>query len=134
MLKNMTVAALSAVVVVSLISFGSVDLSAQELISPGTQKVEERMAVINAGRAVRNDDLTVARFRFLLSALRSSSGESDAEIADKLSVARRLIREKFGKDVGLLDLTETAYQSRSALAKGNFAQYVANLVVLIGSK
>jgi hypothetical protein len=59
------------------------------MISPTTQKVEERMAVINADRIVRTDDITVLRFRFLLSELSATAGEPPTVIADKLSVVRR---------------------------------------------
>jgi hypothetical protein len=115
------------------ISFGPT-YSQSPWITKDTTKPEEQLAVINAGREIRTDDVTVARFRVLLSALSDASGASTRDVSDKLVVSRRLIREKFGKDVSLLSFTEAAYQARGGLTKGRLDEYLSNLVVLTGAR
>ncbi|MFZ5732573.1 MAG: hypothetical protein ACOY4O_07550 [Pseudomonadota bacterium] len=109
-------------------------IDAQELISRNTDNIEERLAVINADRIVRTDDATVVRFRFILSALTDSSGESASDVADKLVTGRRLLREKFGKDIALLDFAEAVYQGRATIAKRKLSEHISRLVVIIGTR
>jgi hypothetical protein len=99
-------------------------------ISKDTTKTEEKLAVINADRLVRTDDVTVARFRFLISALSDASGEPPMEVGDKLVTSRRLLRDKFGKDVSLLSFTEGAYQARSGITKGRLTEYLSRLLLV----
>lgn len=103
-------------------------------MSAQTRKVEEQMAVINAGRVIPSDDPTISRFRFLLSEISSSSGASDADIADQLSAGRRVLRDRVGKDVRLLELTEAEYSSRALIRKGRLSEYIAQLVALKGKR
>lgn len=109
-------------------------VNAQQPIISGTIKIEEQMAVINAGRVVNTDDTTVFRFRFLLNELKDASGQPTTEIGDMLNVGRKEIRERFGKNVGLLEFTEAAYRSRASIKTLRFAEHVTRLVILIGSQ
>ena len=52
------------------------------LITKDATKPEEALAATNAGRAIRTDDVSVARFQFLLSALSNDSGESPTDVSD----------------------------------------------------
>jgi hypothetical protein len=67
-------------------------------ITNDTTKPEEALAATNAGRAIRTDDVSVARFQFLLSALSNASGESPTDVSDKLvvspEIAPRKIRQR----------------------------------------
>ena len=104
-------------------------VSAQEMISLGTTKVEEQMAVINADRAVRTDDITVLRFRFLLSELSDAAAETPKAIGDKLIVTRKIIRRNYGKEVSLLTLAEIAFRNRFKIKPGDSSSFFALLAM-----
>jgi hypothetical protein len=96
--------------------------------------LEQRLAVINAGRIVRMDDITIARFRLLIGALREASGEREERIGDMLVKAHQLLAKKLGKNPKLLDFTEQVYRARSAIQRGHFASFCPWVLVLVGTE
>jgi hypothetical protein len=77
------------------------------MTSPST--LEEKMAVISAGKLVRTDDITITRFRFLLDSLQQASGQPREQIAGQIAFGRNTLEEeeqresfieKFGREPG----------------------------------
>lgn len=100
---------------------------------PKTASIEEKLAGLNAGRLIRSDDITIARFRFLLNALAAASGEDRERVGDVLYSGHKMLREKYGKDVTLLQFFERAYQDRGSIKKMTLPGFTALLVVMIGA-
>lgn len=96
---------------------------------------EENLAIINNRGAVRRDDITIVRFRFLVNELSKSSGETPGRVADMLVVAHKMIAEEYGKKVTLLEFTEAAYQTRHLVEDGSMRlpNMLVYLAVLTGT-
>lgn len=73
--------------------------------------LEYKLAVIDAGGYVKEDDVTVIRFRYLLEELDKKTKNSKQEIANMTVKGQKILREKYGKEVKLLDLMEAANES-----------------------
>ncbi len=67
--------------------------------------IEYMLATINSGY-VPEDDITVTRFRYLLQALENKSLNTKQQIADMSVSAVTALKDKYGKDVKLLDFME----------------------------
>jgi hypothetical protein len=63
---------------------------------------------VNAGGYVSPDDITVTRFRYLLETISAKTGDTHVAIADATAGAQTVLREKYGKEIKLLDLMEAA--------------------------
>lgn len=70
------------------------------------EPLEYQLAVINKDGYVSNDDITVTRFRYLLESLDNKTIESKQQISDMVVAGQKLLREKYGVDLNLLDLME----------------------------
>jgi hypothetical protein len=94
---------------------------------------EFNLASINAGRIVREDDITIIRFRFLLNSISARSGDSPARISDVVAKMHDIIRSDYGKEVSLLAFTEEVNRAVLAAPKGTKLEgVVALLGTLIG--
>ncbi|MBO1224554.1 MAG: hypothetical protein JYX80_08985 [Candidatus Scalindua sediminis] len=54
----------------------------------------------------QKNDITVTRFRYLIESLDKKCINTKKDIADVVVQAQNTLREKYGKEVELLDLTE----------------------------
>ena len=96
--------------------------------------LEEKMAIINAGRPVKEDDASIARFRFLLASLVKGTGVDRQKAADMIATGRDTLRTEYGKPVGLLDLTEAVYRAQALLPGTPLAEIVAATVVTMSTR
>ena len=69
---------------------------------------EYNLAIINAGGYISPKDITVVRFRYLILEIVRKTGDDPIEIADWTVKVHSVLREKYGKDVKLLELMEEA--------------------------
>jgi hypothetical protein len=99
-------------------------------------EVAQMMANINGEGYVRPGDISINRFRFLIGALLEETGVSPERIADMLVAGRKMLKDTYGKNVGLLELTEAAYSARTTAGRGerSFGSMVAMIVTLIGKE
>ena len=65
------------------------DAGATELVPAEGGTIEQQMAVENAGHPVPVDDITIARFRYLLSSIQQASGVNRVSIALLLMKVKR---------------------------------------------
>jgi len=79
--------------------------------SQSTESLEYQLAVIDNKGYVSKDDTRVVRFRYLLSELDKKCSNSQQDIANATVMAQKILREKYGKEVGLLSLMEGVHQS-----------------------
>ncbi|MDD4356020.1 MAG: hypothetical protein PHN98_02120 [Smithellaceae bacterium] len=88
--------------------------------------LEHKIAILNAGKYIDESDITVKRFRYLLISLESTTGYSQEKIGDQIVFTRNYIRDKFGKEVSILQITEAAYQSKDLFDKNvKLEEYLA---------
>ena len=66
------------------------------------------LATLNNGGYISHDDVTVTRFRFLLDTLEKKTKNSRQQIGDMTVKAQQTARDKYGKEIKLLDLMEGA--------------------------
>jgi len=95
--------------------------------------LEYQLALINVGRFVPEDDLSVAQFRYLLRTIESKTFNTQQEIADMTVLGQKLLRAEYGKEVKLLELMEAANDSILPDYKMKYAEVMAALVVLTGN-
>ena len=93
-------------------------LEGRLVYAAGPDQPEYILASLNAGGRVSPDDVTIQRFRYLLSSIQSVSGESPSRIADMVAKGRDLVRIHYGKNVSLLAFTEDANRAMRAAPKG----------------
>jgi len=79
--------------------------------------IEQQMAMIDAGAYIKKDDIKVKRFRYLLNTLHQSTGYEREKIADMVAQTRHIIRDKYGREVSLIHIMETACKSETVLSK-----------------
>ena len=94
------------------------------------ESLEYKLATINAGRWIEQDDITVARFRSLLRQLSQTFVEGRQQIAD-ISVKAQQIMKKNGISESLLTIMEGMNQLVSSEVRNlNYAEYLSAYVVL----
>jgi hypothetical protein len=93
--------------------------------------LEYKLAVINAGGFVSENDITVKRFRFLLNDLQKKTGYTRQQIADLNTYAVDTLRDTYGRKVSLLDFMEQSVRPLSA-AKVQYKEIIAAMIVLMG--
>ena len=74
--------------------------------SPLKNTLAYKLAVINAGGYVKEKDITVTRFAYLLRTIVPKTSNTTQQIADMSVSAVRALKEKYGRDVKLLDFME----------------------------
>lgn len=113
--KQQRLKAVIAVVVVGiLIIFANViKINTNSSTSSNTDKksivntsLEYKLASINKGGYVSDNNITITRFRYLLESLDAKTKQSKQRIADMLVTGQRILREQYGRDISLLTLTE----------------------------
>jgi hypothetical protein len=89
------------------------------------EPLEYILASLDAGRRVRNDDITVARFRSLLQQLSDKYVENQQQVAD-MTVNAKNILKKAGVAESLLNIMEGMNQLFYSKAKNmQYAEYAA---------
>jgi uncharacterized protein YjgD (DUF1641 family) len=87
--------------------------------------LEYMLASLDAGRRVRKDDITVARFRSLLQQLSDKYVENQQQVADMTVKAREMLK-KAGIAESLLNIMEGMNQLFYSKAKNmQYAEYAA---------
>ena len=100
------------------------------LNTASAKSLEYKLAVLDAGRSVPKDHITVARFRSLLKQLSDTYVENRMEIADATVTAQNLLR-KDGIKESLLDIMEGMNQLFSKPIKNQkYIEYAAAYVTL----
>jgi hypothetical protein len=92
--------------------------------------LEHKVAIIDADGFVPESHVTVDRARYLLDQLHQMTGYPRLTIADQAAKARNVLRERYGREVSLLELLEAANQSEAIAVDGArledfYALYVA---------
>jgi hypothetical protein len=95
------------------------------------ESLEYKLASINKGYSVSKEDVTIARFRYLLDAIDAKTPESRQQVADMLVTAQQLLHDKHGKDIELLELAEGANTAIPDRANISFAEALAALIQMI---
>jgi len=96
-------------------------------------QIEKVLANLNANHVVSDNDVTIARFRFLLGEITKTFGGDPACLADQLfSTYDKVLLGKFGKNISLLEFTEDAYRGLGTVNTKNSAEYFAILAYAIG--
>ncbi len=93
-----------------------------------THTAEYKLAVISKGGYVKENDITVKRFRYLLNSIQSITNDSDTDIGDMTVKTQQILRDKYGKKVNLLELMESA---RKILLRNNDMKYEVALATQI---
>lgn len=98
--------------------------------SQGTETLEYKLAVINAGSYVPKDHITVARFRSLLTQLSNTFVENRQQIADMSVSAQEILKEKGIKEK-LLNIMEGMNKLfPKKIENQKYAEYSAAYLVL----
>lgn len=94
----------------------------------------DRLAALSAGAPVETGDPRVLRFRSLLRTTALQVPEREPEISDMTIEAWRTLRERYGIEIGLLELMERANGSvYSPTGVGrSYAELTARLVAQLG--
>lgn len=101
--NNVTAGCLLFFIILVVIGFFVENPSKQ----PENYSTEYKMAVLNAdGDTIQEGDATVSRFRYLLQEISERTGEDQERIADMTVFGKKELKEKYGKEVKLLDFME----------------------------
>ena len=124
---------LLAVLAMTVLTMSATFLESPAYAAGAEDEPEYQLAILNAGKWVRENDVTIIRFRFLLNSIQERSGYPHRRIGDMVAKGRDLVRSNFGKEVSLLLFTEEANRAMRSSPKGTkFEEVVALLVVTIG--
>jgi len=94
------------------------------------RSIEYKLATLDKGHVVSEDDVTIARFRSLLQQLDAKYADNKQGIADSTVVAQRLLREE-GIEESLLNIMEGMNQLfLLELAELKYTEYATAYVVL----
>ena len=85
------------------------------------ETLEYKLAVINKGGYIPQSDITVTRFRYLLETLELKTINSRQEIADMSVAGIKRLRERYGRDVSLLQFMEGVNSSIPEGANVNYS-------------
>lgn len=133
--QRISTQALSTLVMVLILGcsdVGTTRTSSPQSQSSAEQSYEYKLAVINASGYVDPNDITVKRFRYLLDQIRSDTGYTDERISDMTVRGQEILREKYGKNVKLLDLMEACRNTLTGSPKDKYENIVAITVMAIG--
>jgi hypothetical protein len=94
------------------------------------EPLDYQLACVDAGELVSHDDITVARFRSLLSQLSGKYVESPQQIADISVKAKQLLRDE-GISEKMLNMMEGLNQVLTQqMPNQRYAEYVATYVTM----
>ncbi len=85
------------------------------------ETLEHKLAIINKNGYVPQSDITVIRFRYLLEILEDKTTNSKQEIADMSVAGITLLRERYGREISLLQFMEGVNLSIPDGEKMNYA-------------
>jgi hypothetical protein len=74
------------------------------------------MATINNDGPVRENDITVARFRFILDKFASATGETEEQVGDRIVAMWKIVEKDYGRKVALLDYAERVRRMYDSLS------------------
>lgn len=125
-----------AVVLTLFLIFGNREKSDQssQVSQPASASgptLEYKLASINAGGYVRQDDITITRFRYLLTSIASKTVNTQQEIADMSVYAWNVLRDRYGKNFKLLEVMEAANTAIPTGQKMKYAEVIAALIILL---
>lgn len=100
-----------------------------------TESLEYKLACINKGFSVDKDDITVNRFRYLLTTLETKTENTRQQIGDMTVKSQEIMKEKYGKNISLLELMEQANKAIPDNANHTFKyEEIISLVIILLSK
>lgn len=99
------------------------------------QPMEVLLATIDSGRQPRADDVKVARFKYLLTTIQGKTKNTKDQIGDMTVNSQRMLREKYGKEITLLELMEMTNRAMPEGSKQqwDYAEIVSMVIVLHGA-
>jgi hypothetical protein len=98
-----------------------------------TVPLEYKLAVLNAGTPVAQDDITIIRFRYLLNSLkRSAPSYTEQQIADLCYTAVQMVHDRYGVTVSLKDFMERCNQEAEASPARDLKLTIGLLVIAYG--
>jgi len=105
--------------------------------TPEPQKINytpaQQLAIISSGKYINDSDILVKRFQYLLNSIQQSTGYNNQKIADMIVKANEMLRNNYGKEVNVLEITEAVYQSKSVENKStNLETFLSMYVVFVG--
>jgi hypothetical protein len=102
----------------------------------GTPKppMEVMLATIDRGGPADADDIAVKRFRFLLGNIQRKTNNTRDQIGDMTVNGQKLLRDKYGKEMTLLDLMEDANRAmpEGSTMRWNYVEIMTAVVILEG--
>jgi hypothetical protein len=99
------------------------------------QKTHEYMlASLDKGYPVEEDDITVKRFRYLLDSLEKKTTNTRQQLADYTFNTQKIAREKYGKDIKLIDLMEQANKAIPPGQKMDYNEIVVMTMVIMANE
>lgn len=102
----------------------------------GTPKapMEVMLATIDKGGPAGEDDIAVKRFRFLLENIQRKTDNTKDQIGDMTVNGQKLLRDKYGKEMTLLQLMEDANRAmpEGSTVRWNYAEIMTAVVILEG--
>lgn len=102
----------------------------------GTPKpsMEMMLATIDKGGPADADDISVKRFRFLLENIQRKTDNTRDQIGDMTVNGQKLLRDKYGKEMTLLELMENANRAmpEGSQTRWNYAEIMTAVVILAG--
>ena len=81
-----------------------------------------QLATINKGGYVSKSDVSITRFNYLLNTLDKKTIESKQEIADMTVTCQKILREKYGVEMSLLDIMERLNETIPSGIKVQYAE------------
>jgi len=98
------------------------------------ESLEYKLAVINEGGYVSEDDATINRFRYLLKIINGKTKNSKQEIADMTCNGWEMLEDDYGVEVSLLEFMEGANDSipPNNDIKVDYGEILAAYVLLMG--
>ena len=63
-------------------------------------------------------DISIKRFRFLIEVLHDQFDLSADRMGDMLIAGQQMLKEKYGRNISLMELTEATYKVRDTAGKG----------------
>ena len=95
---------------------------------------EHILASLDKGYPVGEDDITAKRFRYLLDSLEKKTNNTRQQLADYTVNTQKAAREKYGKEMKLLDLMEQAHKAIPPGQKMDYNEIVVMTMVLMANE
>ncbi len=110
----------------------SIAQSAKQTSTPTSEKSYEAMlASLDKGYPVDDDDVSVNRFRHLFASLEKKTTNTRQQIADMTVTMQRSARQKFGKELKLIEILEASNKVIPDGHKMDYAEISAIVMVTL---